>query len=274
MNVLEELQKLAAEKKDVNHLWKNWKDSGEEPEHFQPLVNQFKPMLNTYTIKFSRTAAVPKTAISAQAHKQFLAACRSFNPEKAQLATHVTNYLKNLDRFVGEYANTGKIPEPRRHMINQFNTSRESLHEELDRQPTYEEIAKHMNEQRSLEGKKFQVKPGDLQKLETELSRKDLSEEMTLEEPEHWKSPVEEKTIVMLHYSTPIDNGLRHQYRLTKDEHEIFRRIHPLEEGSLNYDKSMKLKDIAKELSFSAPKVSRSLKSINKKIKFATQYAE
>lgn len=271
--ILDEIEKIAATKNNTEELWKRWKDSNEDPEHFKPLIAQFKPLLTSYTNKFSRNAAVPKTSVSAQAHKQFVLGCRSWDPAKGQLNTHVTNYLKKLDRFVGDYLNTGKITEPRRRMINQFTVSRDHLTTELNRAPSFEEISKHMNEQYANEDKMLRVKPADLMKLETELARKDLSEEMTLDDPEHWKTPTEQQAIIMMHYSTPIEPGKKHPFRLTTDEFNIFKKIHPLgDDGSIDYSNSAKLKDIAVELNFSAPKVSRSLKAINKKIKNATQY--
>lgn len=266
-----DFEKLA--KLDVKDAWQKWKESEENPEHFKPLMQQFKPLLTSYKNKYSRNAAVPASAVEAQVHKQFLLGCRSWEPEKSQLLTHVSNYMKGVDRFVGDYLNTGHIPEPRRLMINHYVNSRDSLHEEFGKAPSYEEIAKHMNEQYAAAQKITRVKPTDLVKLDKELARKDMTEEMSLDEPEHWKSPVEQQAIIMMHYSTPIEPNKKHPFRLTQDEFEIFKRVHPLtEEGTLDYENAKKFKDIATELKFSAPKISRSLKNINKKIRTATQY--
>lgn len=271
MNPLDEfLTKFAAQNNEVE-LWQKWKDNNEHPDHFQPLYKKFEPTINSQVNKFARNPNVPKTRISFEADKMFLKACQSFDPSQAQLKTHVINHLKKLSRFVGDNSNTGKISEPRRLMIHAFNHSKDTLSEELGKAPSLEEIMKHMNVDREEQGHEA-VKINDLKRLQSELSKRDLSESLAMNDAELYKTPKEQQAIVMLHYSTPIAAGEKHQYRLTPDEHNVFKRIFPLsEEGALDLDKTMKLKDIATELHFSAPKVSRTIKTLNKKLLKATE---
>ncbi len=267
MNPIEDLlEKIAIQNNEVE-LWRKWKDSNEDPEHFKPLLAKFQTTINSQTAKFLRNPNVPKTRISFEANKMFMTACKSFDPEQAQLKTHVINHLKKLQRFVGDNSNIGKITEPRREMITDYHQTKELLHEQLNRPPSLEDIMIHMNKIREERGV-TPVKINDLKRLQVEVSKRDLSESLSLEDSELYSTPKEQQAIVMLHYSTPIGQGERHDYRLTPDEHAVFKRIFPLsEEGALEPEKTMKLKDIATELHFSAPKVSRTIKTLNKKIK-------
>lgn len=271
MNPIEELLSKIAAQNDELELWKTWKENNEHPDHFQPLYKKFQPALTSQVNILARNPNVPKSSISFEADKMFLKACQSFDPEKAQLKTHVFNYLKKLKRFVGDNANVGKISEPRRHMIGAFLHSRDTLHEEQGKPPSLEDIMHHMNVSRD-EQEMESVKINDLKRLQVELSKRDLTESRSLNDSELYKTPKEQQAIVMLHYSKPLQAGEKHQYRLTSDEHAVFKRIFPLsEEGTLDLDKTMKLKDIATELHFSAPKVSRTIKGLNRKIVFATE---
>lgn len=268
MNPIEELLKTA---QDELELWKKWKESDEHPDHFKPLLTKFQPVINSQVSRFTRNPNVPATRIAFEADKMFLKACQTWDPSQAQLKTHAINYLKKLDRFVGDYSNIGKISEPRRHMLGQFKNVRSSLEENLGRAPTLPEIHEQMNKVREEQGH-APVKLTDLQRLEKEESKRDLSESLAMEDSALYTTPKEQQAIVMMHYSNPLAAGERHTYRLTQDEHEVFKRVFPLnEEGVLELEKTMKLKDIAKELHFSPPKVSRTIKSVNTKLRKATE---
>jgi len=269
MNPLDELLTKIANTELT--LWQNWKDNDEHPDHFQPLLKKFQPTINAQVKRFTNNPNVPATRVAFEADKMFLKACQTFDPNQSQIKTHVINHLKKLSRFVGDNSNTGKMIEPRRHLINDYKQVKNNLLEDLDRVPTSDDILHHMNLLRA-DKEMAPLKINELKRLESELSKKDLTESLSLNDSKLYESPKEQQAIMMLHYSNPINAGDRHQYRLTPDEHNVFKRIYPLsDDGVLELNKTMKLKDIATELHFSAPKVSRTIKTLNKKVKAATQ---
>lgn len=265
--MLEDFLKLSALQKDPLHLWENWRENKESPEHFQPLLQHFGKVIKDHVNKYSGNQYISKPALEAKANQQFLKACQTYDPTKSQLNTHVHNYMRQLNRFVGEHSNIGLIPEPRRQIISKYNQAKEFLTDFHEREATPEEITSHMNEALTSEGKK-PISVKEIQTLQIELSKKDLYESSALEEAEIETGSKEHQAIMNMYHSTPVSNGKKHQFRLTEDEHHIFRQMFPLtEDGSLDVSNALKPKQIANKLNFSQPKVSRSLKSINKKLK-------
>lgn len=254
-------------KTDPFPLWKTWKDNNESTEHFQPLLNHFKQDLRNQVNKFSANQYVSKAALEKNVFDNFLKACQTYKPGESALRTHVINYGKKTNRFVGESSNVSFIPEPRRQIITKYNNAKDFLSDYLEREPDTHEILKHMNESLEAEGKKH-VTVNDIETLKTELSKRDIYESSALDEAEIAEGSKEHQVIMSLYHSTPIANGTKHQFRLTNDEHAIFKEMFPLnEDGSLNISGSLKPKQIAQKLDFSQPKISRSIKMINKKIK-------
>jgi len=84
---------------------------------------------------------LPRTSLETEARILALKAFDSYDPNKAQLNTHVTNHLKHLQRYVLTYQNIGKIPEHRGIAISKFQNIKENLTEDLDREPTIVELA-------------------------------------------------------------------------------------------------------------------------------------
>ena len=248
-------------------LWHKWKESNESPDHFKPLLDHFKQDLKNQVNKFSANQYVSKAALEKNVFDNFLKACQTYKPGESALRTHVINYAKKTNRFVGEQSNITFIPEPRRQLISKYNQAKEFLSDYLEREPDSNEILKHMNESLESEGKE-KVNLNDINTLKIELSKKDMYESSALDEAEIAPGSKEHQVLLSLYHSTPVPNGTKHQFRLTSDEHKIFREMFPLhEDGSLNVSASLKPKQIAEKLEFSQPKISRSIKMINKKMK-------
>lgn len=248
-------------------LWQKWKDNKEHPEHFAPLLDHFKQDIRNQVNKFSANQYVSKSALEKNVFDNFLKACQTYKPGESALRTHVINYFKKTNRFVGEQSNVTFIPEPRRQLISKFNQAKDFLSDYLEREPETHEIVKHMNESLESEGKKS-ITINDITTLKTELSKRDIFESSALDEAEITPGSKEHQVVMSLYHSTPVPNGTKHQFRLTHDEHSIFKEMFPLkEDGSLNIEASLKPKQIAQKLDFSQPKISRSIKMINKKVK-------
>lgn len=126
------------------------------------LLDSLNPIIASQVNKYTGSG-LPSSALKLEAKRLTNKAIESYDPNKAQLNTHVINNLKKLSRFVMNYQNIGHIPEPRVLMIGKYNTIFDNLEADLGREPTVAELADAM-----------QVNPAEIERLQTEL-RKDLS---------------------------------------------------------------------------------------------------
>lgn len=133
------------------------------------LLGSLEPLIRQQVNKFYKSG-IPEFAIRAEGFKLASGAIDTYDPNKAQLNTHVTNYLKKLSRFVTNYQNVGHIPEPRALLIGKYNTIYSNLESDKGREPTVAELSDAM-----------QLPPAEIDRLQTEL-RADLS--LTLDEDE------------------------------------------------------------------------------------------
>ncbi len=126
------------------------------------LLKSMAPVINGQVNKFS-SSGLPQTAIKLEGQKLTMQAFETYDPTRSQLNTHVTNYLKKLTRFVGNYQNVGHIPEPRVLIIGKYKTIFDNMKEEQGREPNSFELADAMK-----------VSVAEIERLQLEL-RSDLS---------------------------------------------------------------------------------------------------
>jgi len=146
-------------------LYNQWRMGKEEAK--TELLSSLEPLIKKQVSKFYNSG-LPEFAIRAEGYRLADTALSTYDPNKAQLNTHITNYLKKLSRFVTNYQNVGHIPEPRALMIGKYKTIYSNLESYLGREPTVLELSDAM-----------QVSPAEIERLQTEL-RADLS--LTLSE--------------------------------------------------------------------------------------------
>lgn len=146
-------------------LYNRWR-SGENNAKIE-LLESLSPLIRKQVNKFYRSG-IPEFAVRAEGFRLASGAIDSYDPKKAQLNTHVTNYLKKLSRFVTNYQNVGHIPEPRALIIGKYNTIYSNLESDKGREPTILELSDAM-----------QIPVAEIERLQSEL-RADLS--LTLEE--------------------------------------------------------------------------------------------
>ncbi len=125
-------------------LWKQWKDSGEKPEHAAPLLSSVQNIVERRIGAF-KGAPVKADHLRAQATNIVLTAFSRYNPELAAPATHIQNELQALARTVRTNQNAARITEERLASIGSYNTAVENLMEELGQEPTQFQIAERMN---------------------------------------------------------------------------------------------------------------------------------
>lgn len=139
-------RKTAATQRAQDDLerWQFWNDNGRKPEHMEPLLKSFRPVIaqavNTY-----RAPTVQKSAFEAAATIQAIQAFQSYDPNRgAALATHVIGRMKKLQRENNKLQNKAYIPEGKASLIGKIQRAQGTLREDLEHEPTIEEVARHM----------------------------------------------------------------------------------------------------------------------------------
>jgi len=130
-----------ARSKDMQ-AFMDWKASGSK-EALGVLVKQLQPLIYSQVERVSGT--LPKSALSAEAKKWTFKAIESYDPTRGtQLSTHVLNYLPKIRRLNYKFQNAARLPENLQLQYTNFQNSISHLQEDLGREPTDEEISKHI----------------------------------------------------------------------------------------------------------------------------------
>lgn len=141
-----EFTKSAATQRSQDDLahWQYWKEQGKQPEHLVPLLKSFAPVI-AQAVRTYRAPTVQPAAFHAAATKQAIEAFESYDPNRgAALATHVIGRMKKLQRENNKLQNKAYIPEGKASQIGKIQRAQSTLREDLERDPTAQEIAQHM----------------------------------------------------------------------------------------------------------------------------------
>jgi len=126
-------------------LWKEWKDSNEDPDKLRPLLTQFRGMIRQSANRWAGID-MPPAVIHAEHNSQFLRALRTYDPDKGKLGTWVGSYLKKApQRFLTTYQNPARIVETRtgaRRGV--FDSAMATLDDQLGREPTSQELSEYL----------------------------------------------------------------------------------------------------------------------------------
>ncbi len=222
-------------------MWRDWKESGEDPKKLQPLMQSLKPMIQ-HRLKTFAPANIHKPALEAHANTIVVGVLRKYDPTKAQLNTPLTKHLQGLQRWTMNHQNFSRAPEARTKLIGPYQNANQELTDLYGREPTVQELADRM---------KVSVKT--ISKLQGEL-RADLIASNS-EDPFLDESTVHREVLDLLHTS------------LSPEELQVW-------ELWYGYGGKPKLKkggDIAKKLGWSDAKVSQVKKRILDKYRSYTE---
>lgn len=123
-------------------LFDQWKKTGSKQD-LGKLVNQLSGVIFQEVNRQSGT--LPSAALSAEAKKWAIKGIQSYDPSKGtQLSTHVTNYLQRVRRMNYKYQNAVRLPENMQMQYRAWNMANQELADQLNRDPTEEELAKHL----------------------------------------------------------------------------------------------------------------------------------
>lgn len=223
-------------------LWRQWKESGEDPDRLQPLLQSLNSTIQA-NVRKHRAPRIHPPVIEAEARSLTVKALRRYDPAKGTvITTHVQNNLKGLNRFVKKHQNFTRIVEAQANRIGDYDRAKASLSEELGREPTTLELADRL---------KMSVKKVSRLEKEIRRDRFDLgpSDDLVESNPFEAPLPVEREIIQMLPYELNINEQLVFNY--------LF--------GQGGKKRITSTGKISKELGWSDSKVSQVKKAVIKK---------
>jgi len=144
---LEEFKKTSAsERRDKEHqLWEHWNNNGRKPQHLEPLLNVFAPVVSAKTRDW-KAPRLNESAFKAELHTHMIKAFENYDPSRgASLRTHIENRIQKAKRYNTKNQNFAYIPEEPARFIGKINRATDELKEEHGRDPTHIEIAQHLN---------------------------------------------------------------------------------------------------------------------------------
>jgi DNA-directed RNA polymerase specialized sigma subunit len=123
-------------------LFDKWKETGSKRD-LGNLMHQLSGVI--YQEVNRQSGSLPNAALSAEAKTWAIKAINTYDPSKGtQLSTHVTNYLQRVRRLNYKYQNAVRLPENMQLMYRDWNSANQELSDQLNRDPTEEELAKHL----------------------------------------------------------------------------------------------------------------------------------
>lgn len=219
------------------HMWRQWKESGEDPQHLEPLLQSLQPLIHNRLRVFQGRVPIQKEVLHAHATDITVKGLRKFDPSRAQMKTLLTNELRSMQRFVMQHQNISRITEDRAKKIGQYQRATQSLTETLNRPPTAQEMADHML-----------VSVKTITRMQGEI-REDHLASGAMEDPFLEETPRSREVLQLI------------VYELTPTEMQVFEYL-------TGYGGKPKLAPgaIAKKLGWSGPKVSQVKNGIAKKV--------
>jgi hypothetical protein len=141
MTPVEEVITPTRREKDLE-LWHTW-NNDKKPKHLVPLLAALK---GTMQKEVNRAAgSLPKHVLDAAAKKWAVVAIQKYNPNQGvALATYVTNYLAKIRRLNYQHQNMVRMPEEKTLQFSTFQGAVSHLTETLNRPPTDNELASHL----------------------------------------------------------------------------------------------------------------------------------
>lgn len=142
MTELKPISPVTEYKSKDQELYDQWKATGSK-QHLGQLINQLSGVI--YQEVNRQSGSLPKSALAAEAKKWTIKAIQSYDPSKGtQLSTHVMNYLPKVRRMNYKFQNAVRLPENLQLQYKDYNSAVQELSDQLNREPTDEEVAKKM----------------------------------------------------------------------------------------------------------------------------------
>lgn len=221
-------------------MWRHWNANGRRPEHLQPLIRSFKPLINSkVNVYTSKIRDIPPEAIRAEFNNQFVRALETYDPNRgAGLGTHIHYSLEKARRFITTYQNPGRIPENRIYKIRELQDAEMHLDDKLGRAPTQLELADYLK-----------WSPRQVGMLQKEVRKTRPASQFEVD-PFTYLPSKQQEILRLL------------PYELSHEERAVFEYVY-----GIGGKPQLGTGAIAQRLNMSAPKVSRLKASIADKLK-------
>lgn len=130
-----------AKSKDLA-LWSSWRETGNKND-LKKLMDQLSPVI--YSEVHRASGSLPTAALALEAKTWTYKALESYDPSRGtSLSTHVMNYLPKVRRLNYKYQNAVRLPENLQLKYHEYNKQLTQLTDELNRDPTDEEMSKKL----------------------------------------------------------------------------------------------------------------------------------
>lgn len=114
-----------------------WKQNP-SPKTNRVMLNKMQPMINKAV---SAHVGRGDPLVRSRAKKMALEALNSYDPSRARLRTHVTNYLQGLKRYSRQQTQAIPVPERRIYQFRQIENAVSELEDQLGREPSMRELS-------------------------------------------------------------------------------------------------------------------------------------
>jgi DNA-directed RNA polymerase specialized sigma subunit len=130
-----------ARKRDQD-MFESWKKTGSKRD-LGNLVESLSPVIKSEVNRLS--GSLPPAALSAEAKKWTIKAIQTYDPARGTtISTHVMNYLPKVRRMNYKFQNAVRLPENMQLKFHEYNHGLAQLTEQLNREPSDDELAKHL----------------------------------------------------------------------------------------------------------------------------------
>lgn len=124
-------------------LYSVWKNNP-TPRNLTNIVNRFNGVINKKVNE--QAGSIPKSALHAEARSWVVHAIKTYDPTRgASLNTHVNHWVRKVSRINMENQNAARLSESQQLKFRHYNTGLQELSTQLNREPTHQELAGHLN---------------------------------------------------------------------------------------------------------------------------------
>lgn len=127
-------------------LWHTWDQNGRKPQHLEPLLKSIDPLIKAETSRrlSGLGGSISSIALKNELRNAAVRGLETFNPEKAQLTTHVINNFQRITDFVAANRNSKYMAREHVDKFQQFASAKAELAEELGHDPSPTEIQQRL----------------------------------------------------------------------------------------------------------------------------------
>lgn len=138
--------KIRVRRQQELELWNQWNQNGRQPEHLEPLLHSIEPLINKELDKrLTGTAGnISPVALKQNLRNAAVKSLQNYDPEKAQLSTHITNGFRRSTDFIASQRNIKSISRTESDQYKRYQNTVDDLTNQMGREPTPEELQQEL----------------------------------------------------------------------------------------------------------------------------------